>query len=107
MRDNYIIEHHGKDKNYIFKKCQFCGQEHALCLTDDEWGAFVKCQRENGLTQDYMTTLNKSEREFLISGICLPCQQGFFGSAEKSDKFVENVLTINDECDNIEEKGDK
>ena len=56
-------------------RCPFCGEEHAVevnLIQFEKW--------QNGeLIQNAMPDLTPTEREQLISGLCLKCQAEVFG----------------------------
>lgn len=59
----------------IAKVCPFCG---AMSIVEVEEKAYAKWQ--NGeLIQHAMPDKSSAERETLITGLCLKCQDKFFG----------------------------
>lgn len=59
----------------IEMKCPFCGAEHSVEVKIAKFEAW-----QNGeLIQNAMPDLTLTEREQLISGLCLKCQAEMFG----------------------------
>lgn len=59
----------------VAKTCPFC---NAMSIVEVEENAYTKWQ--NGeLIQRAMPNKSSSEREILITGLCLKCQAKFFG----------------------------
>lgn len=59
----------------INMKCPFCGQPHSVDVPDSEYHNW----RGGQLAQNALTSLTVTEREQLISQICLRCQREVFG----------------------------
>lgn len=57
-------------------ECPFCGATHYVVVSEEELKAY-----ENGaLIQNAFVSLNATEREQLISGLCPECQATIFGA---------------------------
>ncbi len=61
--------------------CPFCGKTSTIDLTEQEYSAL----QAGALVQEACPTRSADERELLISGICLDCQAGIFGSGEDDE----------------------
>ena len=59
----------------LFILCPFCGKQHSVIVPESEYNAY-----KNGkLAQDAFVSLNATQREQIISGICPECQKDIFG----------------------------
>lgn len=66
----------------ISKVCPFCGHVSEI-LVDDE---VLKRMEDGELIQDILPGLPASEREVLISGICIDCQEEVFSEPDEEDE---------------------
>lgn len=64
---------------YISKQCPLCNRTMALQLTDEEYTKYFDLVG-TVFIQDIFPNMDKVEREFLISGYCVECQNLIFGS---------------------------
>ena len=55
-------------------ECPFCKEVHYVFVPEDELEAY----EAGGLAQDTLKSLNKTEREQIISFICPTCQDQIF-----------------------------
>ena len=68
--------------NEAINQCDMCGKESRLPLTDEELFALRSYLVRGGYIQNWLTTLNKCEREFIKTGYCPKCQELIFGNGE-------------------------
>jgi hypothetical protein len=54
---------------YVGAQCDLCKERRLLIIPDVEWRAWT----HGGLIQKVMPSLNKENRELLISGTCSAC----------------------------------
>lgn len=73
--------------------CPLCGHVSTVKVYAPD---YIDWQNGN-LAQDCFQYLNASEREILISGLCLKCQDDVFGSDEDEDEDYEPA-DIDDDC---------
>lgn len=66
----------------ISKVCPFCGHVSEI-LVDDE---VLKRMEDGERIQDILPGLPASEREVLISGICIDCQEKVFSDPDEEDE---------------------
>lgn len=74
-------------------RCPFCGYVSAVCADAMDYADW----KMGGLAQNCFPYLSASEREILISGLCLECQDDVFGSDEDEDEDYEPA-DIDDDC---------
>ena len=67
-----------KDSVIIEKVCPFCGKEYMCEFPTDGYEKWMGGE----LIQKAMPAVPASVREWLISGICLGCQESIFGEEE-------------------------
>ena len=66
------------EKINIFGKCPFCGNEWNIEVFEKDYIAW-----QNGeLAQRAFPYLSADEREMLISGMCVKCQEKIFGGMQ-------------------------
>ncbi|GEM_PF-5952030 len=65
----------------IKKKCLICGKTTSLKITNKVAEMYDKYLAGYGLIQDLPLPADK--REFLMSGMCMSCQEDFFNSEEE------------------------
>lgn len=58
----------------ILVRCPFCGRESEVMVKMEEYLAY----ESGALAQDAFKSLSADEREVLISGICIKCQESIF-----------------------------
>ena len=63
----------------IKKDCPMCGKTNSLNLSSNEFSNYQKYLNREGLVQELLPDLNIFEREFLMTNICLKCQEKLFG----------------------------
>lgn len=68
-------------KVVIEVRCPFCGHISVLGVSKKDYFAW----RSGELAQNCFSYLDFSERETIISGICLKCQGDVFGSDNNED----------------------
>ena len=66
----------------ISKVCPFCGQVSEIWVDDEVF----KRMEDGERIQDILPGLPASERETLISGICIDCQKGVFADPDEYDE---------------------
>lgn len=66
----------------ISKVCPFCGHVSEI-LVDDE---VLKRMEDGERIQDILPELPASEREVLISGICIDCQEEVFADPDEEEE---------------------
>lgn len=67
--------------NKISRVCPFCGHVSEIWVDDE-----VSKRMEDGeRIQDILPELPASEREILISGICINCQEEIFADSDEED----------------------
>lgn len=57
--------------------CPFCGKMSVVSVAFDDYANYL----DGGLAQDCFPNLTAQERELIISGMCLECQEEIFGNA--------------------------
>lgn len=72
-------------------RCPFCGYVSAVCVKAMDYADW----KMGGLAQNCFPYLAPFEREILISGLCLKCQDEVFGSDEDEDC---EPADIDDDC---------
>lgn len=73
---------HGNSENVVLEfVCPFCKNITRMTVPTDEYIAYMNGE----LAQNAFTSLNASEREVIISHICLDCQERIFGSDEDEE----------------------
>ena len=70
------------EENEAINQCSMCGKESHLPLSDEELSNLRSYLVKGGYIQNWLTTLNKCEREFIKSGYCPKCQEIIFGNGE-------------------------
>ena len=66
------------EKIRVYGNCPFCGNEWSIEVFEKDLVAW-----QNGeLAQRAFPYLSADEREMLISGMCVECQEKFFGREE-------------------------
>lgn len=60
----------------ITKQCPMCGMDCRIDVDMDGYSAFLS----GTPVQDAFSNLNPVEREFILSGYCLSCQEKLFGN---------------------------
>ena len=80
-------------KIVIEVRCPFCGHVSVLGVSKEDYFAW----RSGELAQNCFSYLDPSEREIIISGICLKCQDDVFGSDDDDDEDYEPT-DIDDDC---------
>lgn len=78
----------------IYRTCPMCGTEHSFALTFPE---IITLEVGNGLIQRDLPELAPQEREFLITGYCLDCQEALFGT-----KYTDQRNANRWDCDDTE-----
>ena len=66
----------------ISKVCPFCGHVSEIWVDDE----VSKRMEEGERIQDILPELPASEREILISGICINCQEEVFSDPDEEDE---------------------
>jgi len=59
----------------ILKTCPICSTVGKLIVDEDGWRSY----EQGALVQRAFPTLSPEDREFLITGMCSPCQDDIFG----------------------------
>lgn len=59
--------------------CPFCGERHGVAVPESEYDAW----RFGELAQVAFKSLNATQREQIISGMCPRCQASIFGEEDK------------------------
>lgn len=70
----------------VKRRCDMCGRESRIRLTEEELEAYRGYLAGGQLIQECLPSLNRCEREFLKSGYCTDCQEMLFGNGE-SDRI--------------------
>ena len=73
--------------------CPFCGETSTVAVVKKDYDAW----QWGELIQNVMPYLSPSDREILISGMCLKCQSSFFSCCEEEDEDFEPD-DIDDDC---------
>ncbi len=73
----------------ITKLCPMCGNLSRLELNEDEARAYSTYYRGRDLIQNKLPSLNRVERELLLTGYCPECQKILFGNGETERIQVE------------------
>lgn len=81
------------EKITIEARCPFCGHVSIIGVNEKDYIAWY-CGE---LAQNCFPYLDDSEREILISGICLKCQDDVFGSDDDEDEDYKPA-NIDDDC---------
>lgn len=66
----------------ISKVCPFCGHVSEIWVDDE----VLKRMEDGERIQDILPELPASEREVLISGICIDCQEEVFSDPEEEEE---------------------
>lgn len=69
----------------ISKVCPFCGHVSEILVEDE----VLKRMEDGERIQDILPGLPASEREVLISGICIDCQEEVFSDPDEEDEGYE------------------
>lgn len=67
----------------IARRCPMCGKTTAIKVSDKIAKAIERYQNGNGYIQDI--PLPASEREFIKTGFCIPCQEILFAPPEDEE----------------------
>lgn len=67
--------------NKISRVCPFCGHVSEIWVDDEVF----KRMEDGELIQNILPDLPASEREVLISGICINCQEEIFADSDEED----------------------
>jgi hypothetical protein len=79
MTGKAIILDTTNDRVVIENNCPICGAVHTVTLAYSRYRYMIK---RNMNIQDAFPELSPAEREQLISGLCLKCQEYVFGGDE-------------------------
>jgi hypothetical protein len=74
-------------------RCPFCGHVSIIGVNEEDYITWSSDE----LAQNCFPYLDASEREILISGLCLKCQDEVFGSDDDEDEDYEPA-NIDDDC---------
>lgn len=66
----------------ISKVCPFCGHVSEIWVDDE----VLKRMEDGELIQSILPEVPASEREVLISGICINCQEEVFADSDEEDE---------------------
>jgi len=75
-------------------RCPFCGHVSVVGVNEEDYFAWGSGE----LAQNCFPYLDASEREILISGLCLKCQNDVFGSDDEEDDEDYEPADIDDDC---------
>ncbi|MBR3122417.1 hypothetical protein IKF28_03175 [Candidatus Saccharibacteria bacterium] len=62
--------------------CPLCGDTYKIRLSVEEMAQYDDYRNYGGYIQEAMPSLNKVEREFLLTGYCPDCQVAIFGNGK-------------------------
>lgn len=65
-----------KERNLTLEiNCPICGKHHSVKVNEEDYIYYIQ---SNALTQHVFYYLTATEREKIISGMCVDCQKDFF-----------------------------
>lgn len=75
-------------------RCPWCGYISSVICKKADYDAYIA----GALAQDAFADMDLRHREILISGMCLECQEQYYGAEDEDDWNVDDAIAEEMDC---------